>query len=212
MRHLRHVFVPVLLLFSPWAIADEDLGLGPWRLGMSREEVTSHQDLGPYQDVRVTGGVETANAKFAGHTVNTSFVFDDAGLAFIQVWNYEGEDWKKAQGAVLEVFDYFSERYGGVTVPGVEVNGSETLDRGALAVVLQQVLGTARELDAKVRKDQATMTMIFDMIPLRQPQESRLHCQWVYAGRPDTFYVFLFQDRKDAPSRRVASNVQLERL
>ena len=55
-------------------------------------------------------------------------------------------------------------------------------------------------------------TMIFDMIPLRQPQESRPHCQWVYAGRPDTFYVFLFQDRKDAPSRRVASNVQLERL
>jgi hypothetical protein len=209
---LRQFLILVLAAMSMSAFAEEDIGLGPWRLGMAKELVIAQKDFGPYTDVRVTGGVETGNARFAGHPVNTSFVFDDAGLEFLQVWNYEGEEWRKAQSAALEVFDYFSENFGGATIPGVEVNGGSTIDRGSLAVVLERVLSTAEGLEAKAKKDKNTLTITFDMSPLKQPVESRLHCQWVYFGRANTFYVFLFQDRREAPSRRAPSTVHVDRL
>jgi hypothetical protein len=209
---LGKILILVLAATSVSALAEEDIGLGPWRLGMTKDLVVAQKDFGPYTEVRVTGGVETGNARFAGHPVNTSFVFNDAGLEFLQVWNYEGEEWRKAQSAALEVFDYFSEKFGGATIPGVEVNGGSTIDRSSLAVVLERVLSTAEGLESKAQKDENTLTITFDMIPLKQPAASRLHCQWVYVGRANTFYVFLFQDRPEAPSRRATSAVHVDRL
>jgi hypothetical protein len=184
----------------------------PWRLGMTREEVMSFTEFGPYAHVPITGGVETSNAHFQDKATNVSFVFDDAGVQYIQVWKYEGKDFPSAKGAVLELFDLFETR-GGVEIPGVDISGPAGLDRAAMTVVLDRILGTARDLgnDAK-KKYKATMLIMFDMLPKTQPDGSRLHSQWGYSSRHDTFYVFLFQDRPYAPSRRVSSNVQLEKL
>ncbi len=38
----------------------------PWRLGMSRAEVTGFSQFGPYDAVPVTGGLETRNAVVNG--------------------------------------------------------------------------------------------------------------------------------------------------
>jgi len=202
----------VLGLFSLPAIAEE-FTLGPWRLGMSRTEVLSFVEEGPYEDVAVTGGLETHKAHLFGSLKNVSFVFDDAGLRYIQLWGYEGADSQSAKAAVMELFDLFAKDYGGAEVPGVTVSGQAGLDRESMEVLLDRILGTARELGKETaRKQKAAMLILFDMKPKQQPDGSRLHSQWGYHSKFDTFYVFLYQDRQDSPERRVDSNVRLEAL
>ena len=205
--------VAALAFCGSVASASEDVGLGPWRLGMQKSAVESLTKFGPYAPVPSTGGLETANGQFRNHKVNTSFVFDSAGLRSIQVWNYEGKDWKAAQAAVLEVFDYFSESYGGAEVRSVAVDGAAGMDRTTLAAVTERILGTAKELSDKARSERkGNMTITFDMLPKSQPRDSRLHCQWIYMGKLDIFYIFVYQDRKDAPSRIAKSNIFLSGL
>jgi hypothetical protein len=190
-----------------------EFDVGPWRLGMSREEVESFAEYGPYEPVAVTGGLETRNALLGGREKNVSFVFDDQGVAYIQVWEYEGPDYESAKRAVLEVFDSFVATYGGVEIPGIDVSGPAGLDREVMEIVLSRVLGTAKELGQKTAKEQkAAMVLFFDMKPKEQPEHSRLHSQWGYHARFDTFYVLVYQDRTDAPERSVPSNVRLEAL
>lgn len=213
MAMTRLTCLPLLAVFTflgGAALASEDVGLGPWRLGMQKSAVESFAKFGPYTPVPSTGGLETANGQFRNHKANTSFAFDGAGLRYIQVWNYEGKDWKAAQAAVLDVFDYFSQSWGGAEVKSVAVDGAAGLDRKTLEAVTERILGTARELSDKARKERkGNMTITFDMIPRSQPKDSRLHCQWVYMGKLDIFYVFLYQDRTDAPSRMAKSNIFL---
>jgi hypothetical protein len=203
----------LLSLFFCLSASAAEFEVGPWRLGMSREEVQSFQEYGPYQIVVVTGGLETHNAVLDGRQKNVSFVFDDDGLAYIQVWEYEGSDYESAKTAVLEVFEFFLDRYGGAEIPGIEVSGAAGLDRRVMEVVLCRVLGPAREIGRKTAEEQsAAMILLFDMKPKEQPEQSRVHSQFGYHARFDTFYVMVFQDRHEAPKRRVPSNVRLEAL
>jgi hypothetical protein len=183
--------------------------IGPWRLGMTREQVAAFADYGPYAPVAVTGGLETANGPFPAKRTNTSFVFDDAGLQYVQVWRYEGKDAQAAQAAVLDLYRLFAARFGGATVGNVRVEGREGIDEQALTVLLGRVLGTAQQLTGDWRKQGMDAMLMFDMAPRAQPSDSRLHSQWGYSSRFDTFYVFLYQDRRDAPARQVAHNIEL---
>ena len=207
--------VPSLVLalfYCLSAAAAEEFTVGPWLLGMSREDVQSFAEYGPYELVAVTEGHETHNAFLDGTKKNVSFVFDDAGLSYIQVWEYEGPDYESAKEAVLGVFDLFTQ-YGGAEIPGVSVSGQAGLDRQAMELVLDRILGTAQELGRKTAQEQnAAMILFFDMKPSQQPVRSHLHSQWGYHAKFDTFYVMLYQDRHDARQRKVPSNVRLEAL
>ena len=200
----------MFFVLSAPVLADE-YEIGPWRLGMSREEVSSFDAFGPYTAVEATGGIETENGTFEGNRRNVSFVFAEETLDFIQVWNYEGQVADVAKQRVLEIFDLFHDRFGGAEVENIEVAGQSRLDRGAMSAVLDKIIGTARELAADLRNEEGVeMTIMFDMIPASQPDGSRLHSMWGYSSRFDTFYVFLFQDPVDAPARRVEANVTTE--
>lgn len=203
----------LLALISSSSVLAEPFEPGPWRLGMSEQEVRAFSEYEPYEYVSATGGLETDNASFNGQKKNVSFVFDDAGLSYIQLWNYEGSDYESAKRAVLEIFDLFSEQYGGAQVVGVTADGQGSLSRGGMEAVLARVLGTARELGRKAAEEQnAAMILFLDMKPVQQPEGSRLHSQWGYNSRNDTFYVFLYQDRTDAPERQMPSAIRLEAL
>lgn len=202
-----------LALISWSSTLAQPFALGPWRLGMSEEEVRAYSEYGPYTHVSATGGLETQNGTFEGQKKGVSFVFDGAGLRYIQLWNYEGSDYESARRAVLELFDLFSEQYGGAEVVGVAADGQSALSRGAMEAVLARVLGTAKELGRQAAEEEnAAMILFFDMKPMQQPEGSRLHSQWGYNSRYDTFYVFLFQDRTDAPERKMPSIIRLEAL
>jgi predicted nucleotidyltransferase len=193
-----------LLLAAGPAFADEDVGIGPWRLGMPKEQVVAFAELGPYKDV-ADGGVETEEAKFSKHKATASFVFADAALRSIEVRVYEGKDWRKAQEAAMEVFDHFAANYGGANVNDV----GDNMDRKELEKVVERSLGTAEEMSKRMAS-RGSMTLAYDMVPRRQPAESRLHAKWVYASKNNTYYVYLYQDRPGAPKRDAADLIEIE--
>jgi hypothetical protein len=195
-----------LALTTGPAIADEDVGIGPWRLGMSKEQVTALAEQGPYKDI--AGGVEAEAGKFQGNKAGAALTFGDAGLRSIQVKVYEGDDWRKAETAALSVFDYFKSNYGGANVKDVANNP----DRDALDQILRQTLGTAEPLNDNYAKNGSHILMVFDMMPLKQPAESRLHCQWTFDGKTKRYAVYLYQDQPKAPKRDVEESVEIKKL
>jgi hypothetical protein len=207
MRTTSHVFVLALLLATVPALAADDPGAGPWRLGMSKEQVVSFVEQGPYTD-GTSATVETDNARFAGRKVKATFVFGAAGLATIQMQNYAGSDWREAEKAALEVFDHFKAQHGGANVADV----SDNISRDELDLILRQTLGTAETRNKRYTANGQLMIETFDMVPLKQPAEGRLHCQWIYDGKSNTYSVFMYQDLPGAPKRNVAENVQIKKL
>jgi hypothetical protein len=206
-RTRKPAFLWALVLAVAPSFADEDLGMGPWRLGMSREQVTSFTAQGPYRDA-ASGALETDSATFAGHKVKASLISAAAGLTTIKLHNYEGGDWQKAYAAALEVFDQFKAKYGGANVKDV----SDNMARDELDLILRQTLGTAETMNKRYTANGQYMVQTFDMLPLKQPAEGRLHCQWIYDGKSNTYSVFLYQDPANAPRREVAENVEIKKL
>jgi hypothetical protein len=199
----------------PLALAagvDIVVDVGPWRLGTTREQVASFEQYGPYLPVTITGGLETPNGIFQGTRTKVSFVFDRSGLLTIQVWRYEGRDVDAAKVAVLELFDLFTTTFGGAYVENISGSDPKGLGRDALGAVLEATLGNARLVAADLRKQKATFTVTFLMQPLTQPDDGRLAALWAYVERVDTFYVFLFKDRLDAPRREHRSGAAVERM
>ncbi|WP_440224811.1 hypothetical protein ACQQ2N_06130 [Dokdonella sp. MW10] len=214
------VFFLLLIVLLPRMAASQDVfHIGPWNIGDTREKVLEATEFGPFEPVALTGGLETRHARFLDSKVTVSFVFDASDrVEYIQVWLYEGTDFAEAKKASLGLFDLFSSRFGGASVPGIEVSGagvdgSTSLDRISLGIVLDRVLGQAPKLgeDFK-RKHKVVATTVLDLIPHRNPLNAKLTAQLVHASRHDAFYVFLFLDQTTAPDRRVASNVKLEKL
>jgi hypothetical protein len=186
--------------------------IGPWQPGMSRDAAQAFKDNGPYV-AGATFDERDASVQFQNSTVPVSLAFEAAGLRSIQVRKYEGNDLTAAKTAVLELFDLFNARFGGANVENVQADGGKPLDRASLGEALDKILGTATIVAARARrKDQALLLITFDMIPARQPAGSRLHSQWGYSAKTGRYYVYLFQDRIDAPLRRARSNVFLERI
>jgi hypothetical protein len=82
---------------------------GPWKLGMSREEVQAVKKHEPYRPVRLTGGIETPNGIFDGEKRNVAFVFDSNGAVNkIQVWVYEGRSEAEALASWYHVYKYYA--------------------------------------------------------------------------------------------------------
>jgi hypothetical protein len=99
-------------------------GVGPFRFGMTRTEVSQVRDCQPYTNVSVTGGLECPHYVFEGHEMNISFLFAANRLRRIQLWVYEGESEREARAAVARVLDYLRQTAGGVAIgalPGTEV-------------------------------------------------------------------------------------------
>lgn len=208
--------IPAALLLALPAYGYDQLfpeyAIGPWHLGMTKDQVTSFADFGPYKPVDSTGGVETYNAMVDGKKTNVSFVFGDKGLRFIQVWKYEGHDAAAAEQTTLDLFDMFQKSYGGATIDHISLDNGADLTHSAVQAVLDRILGTAHDLGVKAHKDQGVaMTMVFDMHPKKQPIGNQLNAEFAYASRYDTFYVFLFQDLPDAEVRHQGATIQTEK-
>ncbi len=194
-----------LLAVIGTVVADEDAGLGPWRLGMSKEQIVAFAEQGPYADA-ANGGVETSATKFKGRKTSTSLAFTDAKLSSVVVRLYAGDSWGPARDAVLDVFDQFAKSYGGANVKEI----SDKVQRAELETILDRTLGTAESMNGQYAKKGKSMTARYDMVPLKQPAESRLHCQWSYIGKTNTYAVYLYQDLPGAPTRDAADNIEIE--
>lgn len=187
--------------------------LGPWNLGMTRAQIIAQSEYGPYVPVKATGGLETFDATLDGKKENVSFVFDGDKVKFIQVFKYEGTDFSGAREAALNVFRLFDSQFGGTTVNGVSVDGHGRLDMSSFTAFIDRTLGKSIELGEKEKKEHSiAMLITFDMKPVTQPKNCRLHSQLIYDSRTKTFYVFLFQDELGASDRTRTSLIEITPL
>ena len=216
MKSAKFLWIAALLLIAiPVASAADsenaDFFISPWRLGMTRAQVVAEKEFGPYKPVQVTGGVETFDAQFDGKKTNVSFVFDDVGtLSYIQVWKYEGPEFDKALKAPEDVFDLFTNRFAGARIFGV--NDSKVLGKGEFKATVIALLGRAPTAFSKLQGEQGiASTMTLDLMPNEQPANSMLHSQLIYSSRFESYYIFLYQDLPNAPSRQAGAMINTER-
>lgn len=150
-------------------------GVGRYRFGMSRAEVSQVSDCPRYVNVAVTGGLECAPYVFEGQGINISFLFTADRLRRIQLWMYEGPAAEDAEQAVARVLAYLERIVGGVTVrtrPDMSVTPAAVMKmlssappqaNGIAQVELMTASGTQPEVwFAKVGRHQyGYMVMLF---------------------------------------------------
>ena len=105
----------------------DDRGVGPFRFGMTRDEVTRIRDCEPYTPVAVTGGLECPRYRFDGSEMNISFLFAGEHLRRIQLWYYEGDVIAEARDAIDRVLAFLRRTTAGATIknrPDVVVTGN----------------------------------------------------------------------------------------
>lgn len=145
----------LVLLFPIGAFA---AGLPPWTLGMSKNEVTSQTQFGPYKQFS-NGDLETFNGKFHGRKENIQFYFVKDRLRRIRVNLGEGNDTKKAIATFARAYELLRQDYGKVEVPEMRPRGSEAqtppvvIAAGALA----NALVTGKTQMAPVRQPKGTL-------------------------------------------------------
>jgi hypothetical protein len=182
--------------------ADEPLsGYGPWRFGMTPDQVAEAKELGPYSPVQATGGLETANGRFLGERTNVSFIFGAHGLRRIQIWAYEGRDLGAAVKAFHSVYKYLGERFGALQQDGAPCPAGLDLEafqqripasfRDTSHVVTMDQLRAQGSMSAQMEKVQ--------LVPQRSPAGAGVLASFIHSPQLGSFWVFLYYD---APSGR----------
>jgi ketosteroid isomerase-like protein len=90
-------------------------GVGPFKFGMTRDEVVRVRECQPYTRVAITGGLECPHFQFDGREMNISFLFAGDRLRRIQLWYYEGESSADARAAVGSMLTYLQQTAGSIT-------------------------------------------------------------------------------------------------
>jgi hypothetical protein len=91
-------------------------GIGPFRFGMTSDEVRRVPDCEPYTQVAVTGGLECPQYRFDDREMNISFIFAGDHLRRIQLWYYEGQSSVEAREAVGRILPFLQRTTGGATI------------------------------------------------------------------------------------------------
>ncbi|HTV85268.1 MAG TPA: hypothetical protein VME63_07675 [Dyella sp.] len=99
-------------------------GLPPWRFQMTKEQVASFADYGPYQSFS-NGDLETYAGLFNGHKENVQFFFRDGKLARIGVYLYEGQDIKAAAAKWAQAYTALKNTFGEMELPGIQVQSTD---------------------------------------------------------------------------------------
>src|SRR6266550_1177580 len=121
----------ILTLLPP--LAASATGLPPWRFGMTKAEVVSYKEFGPYKNFS-NGDLETFNGRFHGHKENIQFFFDGGRLRRIGVYLGEGTDSKKAVATFQRAYELLQQDYGKIEVPEMKVTGGGTPPSTVIAV------------------------------------------------------------------------------
>ena len=161
------------------AIAQDERGYGPWRLGMSKAAVRGIAEFAPYNDVPSTGGLEAPSAVFEGRRTNISFVFGEKGLQKIQIWAYEGQSRDSAIDSWYRVRQYLSRTHGAVEMPGLPI-GADASREDFVAVV-------NKALDAQPPSRVARM----QMAPVTMPQGMSVFSS-LFRQPQHGYFVFLY--------------------
>jgi len=179
MRHGYVLGVVGLLACCSLLQAKGVQGFDCWTLGMTRAEVKSCGQHGPFVDVRVTGGLETANGDFEGTKTNISFVFGSDRLIKIQVWLCEQTDLETAVSSVTRAWRYLLREFGQTKLAGTLL---------AIDTSVEEFQARARTLAAALPPDKEDK---FQLGPVSKPDGAAVWAS-VFRDPKYGYYVFLF--------------------
>lgn len=114
MKTPRQFLCLALLLLIPQLASSA--GLPPWQFGMTKEQVASFKQVGPYKSFS-NGDLETYNGIYRGEKHNVQFYFEKSRLVKIMVNFGEGTDRDKAIATFKTVYRVLEKQYGKVVIP-----------------------------------------------------------------------------------------------
>jgi hypothetical protein len=109
-------------------------GFGPWKFGMSADEIRAAESHGPYRAFS-NGDLETYSAEFGGRSQNAQFYLKDGTLWRIALRTFEGTDLSKATRAWMETYTILKELHGSLETPGLSGEDLAALAECATAIV-----------------------------------------------------------------------------
>jgi hypothetical protein len=191
---LSSVLFCLCILLPAAAQAEELVGYGPWKLGMTPAEVEAVTQYGPYTKVPSTGGLETANGDFEGRKTHTSFVFRPAGLYQIQIWLYQGESYEEALAAIHRAYHYLGANFG----PLNDVAGGLAADLTPLQLSAKIGPDFSSAKESLLPRLQAggtvqVHTVTYRIAPATLPAQGRdVHADLIRSPELGLYYVFLY--------------------
>jgi hypothetical protein len=156
----RTLFVLTVFIFP--AIA-QSAGFPPWQFGMSKEQVKSFSQFGPYKTFS-NGDLETFNGLFHGRKENIQFFFANDRLRRIGVYLYEGTDRKGGIEPWRRLYELLQKDYGEVESPDIKVDSKG-------GPIPAQVLAIAAAANADI----TGQTVIR---PAKQPNDMRVFARF----------------------------------
>ena len=178
MRTLVAASLSLLALFPVGASA---AGLPPWRFGMSKADVVSFKQFGPYRQFS-NGDFETFNGTFEGRKENIQFFFQNDRLIRIWVYLWEGKDPKKGVSVFERAYDLLRRKYGKIAL--LEISGPPRS---------QHPTGSTITIPGGAKKNLTGKTQMF---PLKQPADMRVSAKFMsyYAREGKSYAVAIFLD------------------
>ncbi|TBR36298.1 MULTISPECIES: hypothetical protein [Dyella] len=138
-------------------------GLPPWRFEMTKDDVRSFAEFGPYESFS-NGDLETHAGLYEGRKENVQFFFEDGKLARIGILLYEGDSLDAAADTWVKAYEMLDARYGDIDLPKMHFEGWPREKR--LPVLLNAAARSRVEVFGRAR-----------MAPLKQPSD-----KFVYAS------------------------------
>lgn len=116
-------------------------GLSPWQFGMTKEQVASFTQFGPYRTFS-NGDLETYKGVYRDETHNVQFYFEKNRLVKIEVLFGEGGNRDKAIATFKNVYRLLERQYGKVVIPEEHDTGSSkpNVDASAVGAVMNASL------------------------------------------------------------------------
>jgi hypothetical protein len=178
---MRKLVVASLALLAPLPCTVSAAGLPPWRFGMSKTEVASFKQFGPYKEFS-NRDLETFNGTFEGHKENIQFFFRNDRLVRIGVYLWEGKEPKRGASAFQQAYDLLRRKYGKIAL--LEMTGPP----GS-----RHTTGSTITIPAGAKTDLTGKTQIF---PLKQPTDMRVSAKFMsyYAREGKSYAVAIFLD------------------
>ncbi len=169
----------VALLFPIGALA---AGIPPWKFGMTKAEVASFKEFGPYKTFS-NGDLETFNGRYHARKENIQFFFEGGRLRRIGVYFGETTDPKKAVAMFERAYRALDQDYGRIEVPDMKVSGGGTPPPTVIAA------GAMANAD---------VTGKTQMAPVKQPKDMSVFSSAyrLFAGGRKVFNVAIFFDRR----------------
>jgi hypothetical protein len=174
----------LLIITALLPISAVAAGLPPWEFGMTKAQVGSFKQFGPYRSFS-NGDLETFNGIYHGKKHNIQFFFDRGGrLQRIGVYLGESRDGKKAAATFQHAYELLQQGYGKVVVPEMKIaRSSEPVPAEVIAI------GAAANADVTGKTHAA---------PVKQPKDMEVSASIMrgYVKGVKWFYVAIFFDRR----------------